>query len=42
LFISDPMHANTYQSQLGDKLKTRNYKDIMHELTYFRELMNIY
>jgi 3-deoxy-D-arabino-heptulosonate 7-phosphate (DAHP) synthase class II len=36
------MHANTYQSQLGDKLKTRNYKDIMHELTYFRELMNIY
>jgi 3-deoxy-7-phosphoheptulonate synthase len=40
LFISDPMHGNTYQSELGDKLKTRSYKDIMHELTHFREHMN--
>ena len=34
------MHANTYQSEKGEKLKTRNYTDIMHELTHFRELMD--
>ena len=34
------MHANTYQSQQGDKLKTRSFNHIMHELTHFRELMS--
>lgn len=35
LFVSDPMHGNTFQSALGDRLKTRNVKHILSELGRF-------
>lgn len=41
LFVSDPMHGNTYQSMYPHKLKTRNLAHVIEEISFFLPYLRI-